>query len=222
MDDYRLPDNEILALKRFHKTLKVKREADKVKAIYLLGSGHQVKLTAEVLDLDEQTVRQYFLDYTKQDKRNRKKRQWVQLHYCGKESFLTNEQEQELVQHLDENLYQRSQGIILYIEKRYKVHYSPSGVKKLLHRLNFSYKKPKIVPGKFDNHQQGLFLRKYRRILKTKGKNDVVLFGDAVHPTYQLAASYGWIRKGREKELQTNSGRERVNINGAINISPVA
>ncbi|GHT21722.1 hypothetical protein FACS189419_03050 [Planctomycetales bacterium] len=218
MDDYRLPDNEILALKRFHKTLKVKREADKVKAVYLLGSGHQVKLTAEVLDLDEQTVRQYFLDYTKQDKRNRKKRQWVQLHYSGKESFLTNEQEQELVKHLDENLYQRSQGIILYIKKRYKVHYSSSGVKKLLHRLNFSYKKPKIVPGKFDNHQQGLFLRKYRRILKTKGKNDVVLFGDAVHPTYQMAASYGWIRKGREKALQTNSGRERVNINGAINI----
>ena len=81
MDDYRLADSEILALKRFHKTLKVKREADKVKAVYLLGSGHQVKLTAEVLDLDEQTVRQYFLDYTKQDKRNRKKRQWVQLHY---------------------------------------------------------------------------------------------------------------------------------------------
>jgi transposase len=29
---------------------------------------------------------------------------------------------------------------------------------------------------------------------------------------------YGWIRKGTEKELKTNSGRERININGAINI----
>ncbi|MDR0871391.1 MAG: hypothetical protein LBN39_11430, partial [Planctomycetaceae bacterium] len=62
MDNYELPDNEITALNRLHKTLKVKRESDKVKAVYLLGSGHQVKLTAEVLDLDEQTVRQYFLD----------------------------------------------------------------------------------------------------------------------------------------------------------------
>jgi hypothetical protein len=65
---------------------------------------------------------------------------------------------------------------------------------------------------------QDLFLRKYRRILKTKGKNDVVLFAGAVHPMYQMAASYGWIKKGTEKELKTNSGRERVNINGAINV----
>jgi transposase len=67
-------------------------------------------------------------------------------------------------------------------------------VKKLLHRLNFSFKKPKLIPGKFDNHLQDLFLRKYRRILKTKGKNDVVLFADAMHPTHQMAASYGWIK----------------------------
>jgi hypothetical protein len=62
-DDYRLPDSEIFALKRFHKTPKVKREADKVKAVCILGTGWAVKLTAEVLDIDEQTVRQYFLDY---------------------------------------------------------------------------------------------------------------------------------------------------------------
>jgi transposase len=218
MDDYRLPDNEIFALKRLHKTLKVKREADKVKAVYLLGSGWAVKLTAEVLDLDEQTVRQYFLDYKSQDRKNRRQNQRVTLQYTGKESSLTNEQEQELIQHLDENLYQRSQDVILYIKKKYKVHYSPSGVKKLLHRLGFSYKKPKVVPGKLDPHLQDLFLRKYRRILKTKGENDVVLFADAVHPTYQMAASYGWIRKGTEKEFKANSGRERININGAINI----
>jgi transposase len=159
------------------------------------------------LTSNDQTVRKYFLDYKNRDRKARKKNLWVKLHYTGKESSLTKEQEQELVKHLDENLYQRSQDIILYIKKRYKVHYSPSGVKKLLHRLGFSFKKPKIVPGKFDNHLQDLFLRKYRRILKTKGKNDVVLFADAMHPTYQMAASYGWIRKGTEKELQTNSGR---------------
>jgi hypothetical protein len=162
MDDSRFPENKILALKRFHKTLKAKREADKVKAVYSLGSGHPVKLTAEVLDLNERTVRQYFLDYQKQDEKNRKKRQWIQL--------------------------------------------------------DISYKKPKVVLGKLDNHLQNLFLRKYRRILKTNGENDVVLFADAVHLAYQMAASYGWIKKGTEKEFKTNSDRERVNINGAIDI----
>ena len=29
--------------------------------------------------------------------------------------------------------------------------------------------------------------------------------------------AYGWIPKGREKELETNSGRQRINLNGALN-----
>ncbi|MDR1957502.1 MAG: hypothetical protein LBQ54_00360 [Planctomycetaceae bacterium] len=106
MDAYHLPEHERVSLKRLHKTLKVKREADKVKAVYLLGSGWAVKWTAEALDLDAQTVRQYFLDYKNQDKRIRKTGEWVKLHDTGKESSLS--QDQELSQHLDGNLYQRS------------------------------------------------------------------------------------------------------------------
>jgi transposase len=50
------------------------------------------------------------------------------------------------------------------------------------------------------------------------GENDVMLFADAVHPTYNTLASYGWIKRGQEKPIPTNSGRERVNINGIIDI----
>ncbi|MDR1957503.1 MAG: IS630 family transposase, partial [Planctomycetaceae bacterium] len=64
------------------------------------------------------------------------------------------------------------------------------------------------MPGKLDPHLQELFIRKYRRLRKTPGENDVILFADAVHPTYQMIASYGGMKKGKEKELQTNSGRE--------------
>ncbi|GHT19511.1 hypothetical protein FACS1894189_8350 [Planctomycetales bacterium] len=65
MPPCRLPDSEILALKPsdkviLHKMLKVKCEADKVKAVYSLGSGHQVKVVSDLLDIDEQTVCQYF------------------------------------------------------------------------------------------------------------------------------------------------------------------
>jgi hypothetical protein len=44
------------------------------------------------------------------------------------------------------------------------------------------------------------------------GKNDVLLFADAVHPTHNSVLAYGWIKKGQEKSLPTNSGRQRVNI----------
>jgi transposase len=84
--------------------------------------------------------------------------------------------------------------------------------------LDFTYHKPKPLPGKVDLHLQKLFLRTYRRVRKTMGETDVMLFADACHPTYNVVASYGWIKKGQEKTIATNSGRQRVNINGMVNI----
>jgi len=51
-----------------------------------------------------------------------------------------------------------------------------------------------------------------------KGKNDPIYFADATHPQHNSIPSYGWIKKGQEKELKANCGRQRLNINGAINI----
>lgn len=42
-------------------------------------------------------------------------------------------------------------------------------------------------------------------------------FLDAVHPQYNTKSAYGWIKKGKDFLVLTNSGRKRVNINGAIN-----
>ncbi|NOT80461.1 MAG: hypothetical protein HOP07_15830 [Bacteriovoracaceae bacterium] len=51
--------------------------------------------------------------------------------------------------------------------------------------------------------------------LKGKGK---IYFGDATHPLHNTILSAGWIRKGERKEVFTNSGRNRVNVFGAISI----
>jgi len=213
MTDYTLPAWKIKQLKKFHKTLKQKHEADRIKAVVLLGSGWTPSQVAEVLLLSEGSVRTYFKDFQQYGKE-----ELIRRDYAGRESFLTAEQEQELSEHLDTNLYHRSQDIQRYIVKKYKVSYSRSGLNELLHRLDFTYHKPKPVPGKVDSHLQQLFLRRYRRIRKTMGATDVILFADAVHPTYNTVASYGWIKKGQEKMLATNSGRQRVNINGVVNI----
>jgi len=213
MLDYTLPDWKIKQLKKFHKTLKHKHEAYRVHAVILLGSGWTPSQVAEALLISEGSVRTYFKDFKQYGKDELIKRD-----YTGKESFLSEEQEQELSQHLEDTLYQRSQDIQHHIAKKYKVQYSRSGLNDLLHRLGFTYHKPKPVPSKVDPHLQELFLRKYRRLRQTMDETDVLLFADAVHPTYNTVISYGWIKKGQEKEMPTNSGRQRVNINGVINI----
>ena len=53
---------------------------------------------------------------------------------------------------------------------------------KLLHELNFAYKKPKFVPGKADTEAQRQFVGKYENIRENMDENDVVCFVDGVHP----------------------------------------
>jgi len=108
-------------------------------------------------------------------------------------------------------------AVIAHIDRQYGVLYSVSGVTNLLHRLGFSYKKPTHVPGKQDPAQQQAFLEEYEQIKAVKGKNDPLYFADATHPQHNSIPSYGWIKKGREKELRANCGRQRLNISGAIN-----
>jgi len=38
---------------------------------------------------------------------------------------------------------------------------------------------------------------------------------DGVHPQYSTEVTYGWIEKGTDVEFTAQTGRKRVNINGA-------
>ena len=211
MDDYQLSQSEIVRLKRQHQKVKTKWEADRLKAVYLLGSGRTPADVAEVLDKDVRTILSYFQHYKDGGS------DWLlQNNYSGKDSKLTAEQEQELSDHLRETTYTSSIDIIHFIKVTFKVTYSTTGIKHLLGRLNFTYHKPKVVPGKLDPVKQRSWIRYYRWLRKSKGKTAVFLFGDASHPQGNGKPSYGWIYKGEEKQLKSNSGRQHLNLNGVI------
>ena len=68
------------------------------------------------------------------------------------------------------------------------------------------------------------FIEFYKELKETKGANDSIYFMDGAHPQHNSVAGYGWIKRGKVKELKSNTGRKRLNINGAIyieNLSPV-
>jgi Transposase and inactivated derivatives len=213
MDDYRLSDKEIIQLKQRHRKAKTKREADRLKAVYLLGEGWEPKTVAHILDKDDRTILSYFQHY-----KDGGSDQLLQNNYHGKEPKLSELQEQELSEHLRNTIYRSSIDIIHFVRITFKVTFSRTGIKHLLKRLNFTYHKPKIVPGKSDTAKQKAWLRYYRWLRTIKGKTAVFLFGDACHPQGNGEPSYGWIYKGEEKQLKSNSGRQHLNLNGVIDI----
>ena len=213
MRDYELSAKEITKLERTHRSLRDKRQADRVKAVIALAKGWSAVQIAEILLFDEKTSRHYFDRYQQGGMDA-----LLDDNYSGAEPKLDEHQMSELEDYLEEHILPDAQSVIGYITKQYAVRYSVSGVTDLLHRLGFSYKKPTHVPGKQDPEKQQAFLEGYERTKATKGKKDPMYFADATHPQHNSVPSYGWIKKGEEKELKANCGRQRLNINGAINI----
>ena len=213
MKDYALSKSKIAELKLLHRSLRDKRQADRVKAVIALSEGWSAAEIATILLFDEKTSRVYFDRYQQGGADA-----LLDDNYCGAEPKLDGPQMRQLESYLEDHLLPDAKSIIAHIYTHYKVRYSVSGVTDLLHRLGFSYKKPTHVPGKQDPAKQLAFLEDYEQIKATKGKNDPIYFADATHPQHNSVPSYGWIKKGTEKELKANCGRQRLNINGAIDI----
>lgn len=74
------------------------------------------------------------------------------------------------------------------------------------------------MPGKADGLKQEEFIREYEILKKTKGREDKVYFVDATHPQHNNMPFYGWIYRGETKTIKTNTGRKRLNLNGALNL----
>jgi transposase len=213
MKDYTLSKEQIAELEKLHRTLRDKRQADRIKAVIALSKGWSAAQVAEILLFDEKTSRNYFERY-----QHGGLTALLDDNYCGMEPKLNEHQMRELESYLEEHIFLDAKSVIAHIHKQYNVQYTVSGVTDLLHRLGFSYKKPAHVPGKQDPAKQQAFLEEYARIKAEKVEKDPIYFADATHPQHNSIPSYGWIKKGKEKELKANSGRQRLNINGAINL----
>jgi len=213
MDDFKLTTKQILQLREAHRHAADKRQADRIKTVILLGSGWSVGDVAEVLLLDPDTLRRHVERY-----RNGGVDHLLAMHYRGSRPKLNDEQQSQLDAHLSARIYLSSAEIIVYIEQTFDIRYSVSGLTDLLHRLGYTYKKPKLVGGKADAEAQRQFVDQYEKLKKNKGKNDPIYFMDAVHPQHNTATGYGWIKRGEDKFIKSNTGRQRLNINGAINI----
>jgi transposase len=213
MNDYFLTKTQLAELEKQHRQLRNKRQADRVKAVIALAKGWSAAEISEILLLDEKTSRNYFNRYQQGGLDS-----LLTDNYAGAEPKLTEQQMTALEKYLQEHILPDAKAVIAYIKKQYGVCYSLSGVTDLLHRLGFSYKKPTHVPGKQDPAQQQAFVAEYEQIKAEKGESDPIYFADATHPQHNSVPSYGWIKTGQEKELKANCGRQRLNINGAIDI----
>jgi transposase len=211
MEYKKLTEKEKIELRSRHKVERDGKVRDRIKAVLMYDNSYGLEEIAAVLLLSHEGIRKHLIDYHGQGK--------LKPENGGNYSKLTAEQEKSLAEHLELNNYVYARDIGLYIAKEYGIYYTLAGVIKLLHRLGFSYKKPKLIPGKLDVNKQEEFKLQYALLKGSLAKDEAIYFMDSVHPQYQTRARCGWIRKNVVKTLPSFSGWKRKHIIGAVNLA---
>ena len=214
MSTLTLTPDQLQALKVAHREARRKnaKEAYKLNAIILLGSGWSVPQVAAALLLDDDTVRYYAARYQEGGIKA-----LLATFHKGSSARLSADQLMQLEKELDSRIYQKTAAVCEYVEETFGVTYSLSGITDVLHRLGYTYKKPHPQPAHPDPIAQEDFVAYYLEFMQKKSAKDEVVFVDAVHPLHSALAGYGWIKKGERRELKSNAGRLRLNIHGAMN-----
>ena len=136
----------------------------------------------------------------------------------GSSSHLTDEQAIALGDWVDAHCPRSTRKIGAWLKRSFGLSYSRSGLIALLHRLGFDYRKPEAMPRGLDDAKQQAFIDQYENLLNTMGADEAVIFVDAVHPTHQVRPAGCWARKDVAVAVEQTTGRERLNIHGAINL----
>jgi transposase len=188
------------------------RIKDRIKVVLLRDDGWSYESIAEALFLSDEGVRQQIQDYIKSD--------GIKLtpENGGSKSFLTQEQTQAVVAHLESHLYVTVSDICHYMHKTYNVRYSVSGMTDWLEKNKFTFHKPCGVPSKANPEAQTKFVAYYEKLKRDLPEEDHIIFMDGVHPTHAVRFTKGWIKKGLRKEIPTNGSQKRLNILGALDL----
>ncbi len=115
MTEFTLSQEEISILKRAHRTVKKKRDAYRINAIILLGTGWTIREVAKALFLDDETIRNYLNRYNKG-----KIDALLNDNYKGYSRKLCGLQIVQLDEHLNENTYLSAKEVVSYVGKRSK------------------------------------------------------------------------------------------------------
>jgi transposase len=190
------------------------RLARRANALILLDRGMSYRQVATVLLIDDDTVRQWRQTFETEGVEG-----LAGFHFGGRQAFLSDEQQAELAAWVSATLPRSTREVGAFIEQRFGISFaSRSGLIALLHRLGFVHRKPVAMSRKMDPNKQRDFIAAYDNLLNHLPDDEMVMFGDAVHPVYGAQPVGCWAPPDVALAVEQTTGREHLNIQGAIDL----
>jgi transposase len=190
------------------------RVTRRANAVVLLDDGWSAQEVADALLMDDDTIRGWHKLFEERGIEG-----LTSFDVGGSASFLSAAQEDAVKAFVTTTLPRSTRAIGAFIERKFGLVYeSRSGLIALLHRLGLEYHKPTVIARKLDEEKQQAFIEGYDKLLNSLGNDEAVLFADAVHPTHAARPVGCWAPKQDKLAIEQTSGRQRINIHGAINL----
>lgn len=190
------------------------RVARRANALVLLDRGKSCEEVAEFLLLDDDTVRTWYSLFEQTGVKG-----ISDFKGGGSVGQLTAAQMVELKAWVIETLPHSTRMIGAWIEKTFDIVYETrGGLIKLLNRLGLEHRKPETISRKLSPAKQAAFIAAYNALLNSLDTDEAVLFVDAVHPTHGVRSVGCWAPKDVKLAVEQTSGRDRLNIHGAIDL----
>ena len=105
-----------------------------------------------------------------------------------------------------------------FIRSRFGIDHGKSGLINLMSRIDFDWKKPESVPDRIDAAVQQRFIDAHEDLRNSLEADETIVYVDAVHPTHQAKPAGRWLPRGQRCALDMTTGRERLNLHGAIDL----
>jgi len=204
--------NQLIALARDGSA--ASRVTRRANALVLLDDGWSCQEVADALLLNDDTIRGWHTLFEQRGIEG-----LTSFDMGGSAGFLSAAQEDALKAFVGATLPRSTRQVGAWIAQEFGLVYeSRSGLIALLHRLGLEYHKPNVIARKLDVAKQKAFIESHDKLLNSLGNDEAVLFVDAVHPTHAARPVGCWAPKQEKLAIEQTSGRERINIHGAINL----
>jgi transposase len=190
------------------------RLARRANALVLLDDGMSCDAIAKVLFLDDDTIRTWYHLYQEDGIEG-----LASFRHEGGSCRLTAQQQDRLRTWITETLPRSTRQVGAWIAAEFGIEYlTRSGLIVLLHRLGMEHRKPKAISRKLNPARQAAFIAAYEALLNQMAADEAAIFMDAVHPTHAARPVGCWAPKEVAVAIEQSSGRDRLNIHGAIDL----
>src|SRR5450432_3626514 len=193
---------------------RVCRVTRRANALVLLDDGMSCQEVARVLLFDDDTIRGWHGLFEQRGIEG-----LTAFDVGGSSGLMNAEQAEALKAWVNATLPRSTRQVGAWIAKEFGLVYeSRSGLIALLHHLGLEYHKPEVISRKLDPQTQKAFIASYENLMNSMGDDEVTVFVDAVHPTHAVRPVGCWASKQQKLAIEQTSGRERINIHGAIDL----